>query len=219
MDLQILRPGKLAYKPAYELQTSLLAKRQEGEIPDTLILLEHPPVITIGKRGNEADVLLNTAALNERGIELYETNRGGEVTYHGPGQIVGYLIFDVAAHGRDLHQFVQNLEQVFINLLTSEYNIEAGRVPGHTGVWVGHEKITAIGIAVRRWVSMHGFAFNVNTDMDYFSYIIPCGIRDKGITSLEKLLGKSQDISSAEECIIDQMKKMYGFSEWTEIHL
>jgi lipoyl(octanoyl) transferase len=217
MELQIIRPGLVGYKEAYDLQTSLLARRQQKEIPDTLILLQHPPVITIGKRGKETDVLINPAVLQERGIELHETDRGGEVTYHGPGQIVGYLIFDVTNHEKDLHLFVSRLEQVFINLLQETYGIQAGRDSEHTGVRVGNEKITAIGIAVRRWVSMHGFAFNTETNLDYFSLIVPCGIRDKGVTSLHKLTSAPILLHRVEEQIIEQIVRIYGFTNWREV--
>lgn len=221
MKLEVIRPGTLPYQQAYELQTDLQTRRGNGEIPDTLILLEHPPVITIGKRGKETDVLIPSDRLEAEGVELYETNRGGEVTYHGPGQIVGYLIFNAAEHGKDLHLFVHALEQVFIDLLGGTYGIDAGRDPDHTGVWVGNEKITAIGIALRRWITMHGFAFNVQTNLDHFSLIIPCGIRDKGITSLAKLfrergIDANVDIPAVQDRIIDYFVKVYGFTTWEE---
>lgn len=216
MKLDVVRPGRVPYNEAYELQQDLQAKRIEGDIPDTLLLLEHPPVITVGKRGKEGDVLLSPDMLAAQGVELYETNRGGEVTYHGPGQIVGYLLFDVADHGKDLHRFVTDLEQVFIDLLRGEYGIEARRDPDHTGVWVENEKITAIGIAVRKWVSMHGFAFNVSTNLDHFSLIVPCGIRDKGITSLNRLLPGPTDIREVQDRIIEYILKIYGFTTWKE---
>ncbi len=216
MKLEVIRPGQIPYQDAFELQTELQAKRTAGAIPDTLILLEHPPVITIGKRGNEADVLISPEMLSAAGVELYETNRGGEVTYHGPGQIVGYLIFDVTGHGKDLHRFVHSLEQVFIDLLDGEYGIQAGRDKEHTGVWVGNEKITAIGIAVRKWVTMHGFAFNVSTNLDHFSLIVPCGIRDKGVTALNRLIDAPEEIPRVQERIIEYFIKVYGFTSWEE---
>jgi lipoyl(octanoyl) transferase len=210
LDVQYL--GKIGYQDALELQFSLNRKRQEGKIGDTLLLLEHYPVITRGKRGKETDILFSKEALESRGFEVYETNRGGEVTYHGPGQIVGYAIIDIAEHGKDLHLFVRNIEEVFISLLRDEYGLTARRDRDHTGVWVENEKITAIGIAVRKWVSMHGFAFNVNTELDHFETIVPCGIRDKGVTSLAKLTGRSPDIKTVQKQVADYFRRIFGFS-------
>ena len=161
-------------------------------------------------------MLMSPDMLAAEGVELYETNRGGEVTYHGPGQIVGYLIFDAAEHGKDLHQFVHNLEQVFIDLLGGEYGIRAGRDEKHTGVWVGNEKITAIGIALRKWITMHGFAFNVAANLDRFSLIVPCGIRDRGVTALNRLIETPAEIPRVQEQIVEYFIKIYGFTSWEE---
>jgi lipoyl(octanoyl) transferase len=143
--------------------------------------------------------------LEEQGIRVYKINRGGDVTYHGPGQIVGYPILDLNHHGKDLLRFIRRIEEVFIQLLKEEYGITAGRVPKFTGVWVGSEKITAIGFAVKRWVTMHGFAFNVNTNLEHFRWIHPCGITDKGVTSLQKLLGHAEDFDK----VTDQVAKYF----------
>lgn len=224
MELTVINAGHMEYGDALELQYELLGKRIRGGIGDTLILLEHPPVITLGKRGRRSDILAPEDLLAREGISVVETNRGGETTYHGPGQLVGYLIYDLRGHGGDIRQFVRNLEEVFIRLLWDEYNIEAGRDPGHTGVWVGQEKITAIGIAIRQHITMHGFAFNVTTNLNHFSLIIPCGIRDKGVTSLKKLIAmKAADeggasarevpgIDRVREQVGQYMRSVYGYA-------
>jgi len=194
MKLNILRLGKMDYGEALRIQESLLDLRQQGKIGDTLVMVEHFPVLTIGRRGTYSNILVPREMLKSFGVNIYEVNRGGDVTYHGPGQIVGYPIIDLTNHGRDIKDFVWRIEEVFIRLLKEEYGIEAHREEKkYTGVWVGDEKITAIGIAVKRWVTMHGFAFNVNTNLEHFMWINPCGIVDKGVTSLQKLTGKVQD--------------------------
>lgn len=210
LDVQYL--GRIGYQDALDLQVSLNRRRQNGEIGDTLLLLEHDPVITRGKRGKESDILLSKEALEAQGFAVYETSRGGEVTYHGPGQIVGYAIIDIRDHGKDLHLFVRNIEEVFISLLRDDYGITARRDREHTGVWVEHEKITAVGIAVRKWVSMHGFAFNVNTNLEHFRTIVPCGIRDKGVTSLAKLTGRKHDLRRVQEEVAACFRKIFKFS-------
>lgn len=192
--IQVVKLGRIDYKKALGLQEKLMALRQAGKGYDTLILLEHPPVLTIGRRGSESNILLPEEMLRANGVSIYNVSRGGDVTYHGPGQIVGYPIFDLNQHGKDIKDFVGKIEEVFIRLLAKEFGIDAHRdEKKYTGVWVGDSKITAIGIAVKHWVTMHGFAFNVNTDLNHFKWINPCGITDKGVTSLEKLTGKPLD--------------------------
>lgn len=181
--------GLVDYREAWELQRGLARARQAGTIPDVLLLLEHPPSYTIGRRGNPQDVLLSQGELSDRGISVYEVDRGGEVTYHGPGQLVGYPILDLRAHGCDVHSYLRGLEETLIQALAA-LGISAGRWPGYTGVWVGDEKIAAIGVHLSRWVTWHGFALNVTTDLSYFDHIIPCGISDKGVTSVARLLGR-----------------------------
>jgi len=180
MDLTLVDLGIMDYMEAYDLQKQLLSLRQEDRIGDVLLLLEHPPVLTIGRSGSRDNIIIAEEDLTARGANIYNVNRGGDITYHGPGQIVGYPIIKLDSLGRDIRTFVFNLEQVFINLLEEEYGILSGRDKGHTGVWVGDEKITAIGLAVKRWVTMHGFAFNVTTDLGHFDWIVPCGIRQGG---------------------------------------
>ncbi|MCD5401500.1 lipoyl(octanoyl) transferase LipB, partial [candidate division NPL-UPA2 bacterium] len=178
--------GLLDYQKAWDLQRELVGKRLRKEINDTLLLVEHPPLFTIGRGGNRRNILISDKHLEEKGVSVYEVDRGGDITYHGPGQIIGYPILALNEHGRDVHLMLRNLEEVIIGLL-SGYGVEALRIPGYTGVWVGKEKIAAIGIGVRRWITFHGFCLNVNPDLDYFSLINPCGLRGKKVTSLEKL--------------------------------
>ncbi|MGZ4120735.1 MAG: lipoyl(octanoyl) transferase LipB, partial [Actinomycetota bacterium] len=179
--------GRIAYAPAFELQRALADRRAAGEIGDTLLLLEHDAVYTLGRRATEAEVLLDNEALAARGISVERTDRGGRVTYHGPGQLVGYPIVDLGVSG-DLVAYVRTLERALI-ATTAEYGIEAGTIEGLTGVWVGDAKLAAIGVHVSRGVTTHGFALNVTADLDAFNGIIPCGIVDRGVTSIEALTG------------------------------
>jgi lipoyl(octanoyl) transferase len=158
--------------------------------PEALLLLEHPHVITLGRAAARAHVLVDARERASRGIELFETGRGGDVTYHGPGQLVGYPILDLAPDRCDVRRYVRDLEEVLIRAAL-DYGVEASRIPGLTGVWVGDEKLAAIGVRISRWVTMHGFAFNVSTDLDYFRLIVPCGIEGRGVTSLAHLLGRT----------------------------
>ncbi len=197
-----MRPGRLDYKEALELQEETQRKRIEGSIPDTLILLEHFPVLTLGRRGDEQNILRSREELMAVGVKVYDVNRGGDVTYHGPGQIVGYPVMDLKEMGRDIKAFVFKIEEVFIRLLLAEFGITAEREDKkYTGVWVGNDKITAIGIAVKQWVTMHGFAFNVNTDLSHFGWINPCGLSDKGVTSIQKLTGKVADFGRMNDLV------------------
>jgi len=209
--LQILNLGVCDYLSAYQIQLDLVAKRQKGEIEDTLILVEHPPVITLGKSAEDSHILFAEDYLREQGVEIHKIERGGDVTYHGPGQIVGYPIFDIKHGGIGIRTFVENLEQLFIRLLKEEFDIPAGKDPVHTGVWVNGSKITAIGLAVKRGVTMHGFAFNVNTNMSHFQLIVPCGIADRGVTSLEMLTGETQDYERMTELVAEYFCKVFGY--------
>lgn len=210
MNLQVVLAGLMDYQEALKMQKRLLQLRQAGKIQDILLLLEHPPVITLGKRGKDTNILMPEDLLKSKGIKIYRIDRGGDVTYHGPGQIVGYPIMDLKNHGKDIRKFVRNIEEVFIRLLKEEYNITAGRDPEHTGVWVGEEKITAIGLSIKRWVSMHGFAFNVNTNLDHFNLINPCGIIDKGVTSLEKIVGHPLNMDKVIDQVIKYFSRVFG---------
>jgi lipoyl(octanoyl) transferase len=186
--LEVRRLGRVPYARGLELQERLVADRQAGRIPDQLLLLEHDPVFTLGRNARAANVLLPAEALRERGFEVFETGHGGDVTYHGPGQVVGYPILDLAPDRRDVHRYVRDLEEVMMRTC-ADYGLEASRLEGLTGTWLGDEKIGAIGVRIARWVTSHGFAFNVGTDLSAFDLIVPCGIRERGVTSLERRLG------------------------------
>jgi lipoyl(octanoyl) transferase len=215
MKIKVVDLGLIDYMEAFDLQNKLLQLRQQDLIDDTLLLLEHPAVLTIGRSGHRSNLLIPEEELNRRGVSVYDVNRGGDITYHGPGQIVGYPIVGLASMGKDIRVFVRNLEEVFIRLLDREYGIPAGRDPEHTGVWVGEEKITAIGLAVKRWVTQHGFAFNVNTDLSHFAWIVPCGIVDKGVTSIAARLGEPQDIQKVKK----QTAEYFGLVYKREIEI
>jgi len=189
----------MSYREALALQREKVADRQEGRIDDLLLLVEHPHVLTLGVRGDggRGHILAPIEQLNARGVEVHETGRGGDVTYHGPGQVVGYPIIDLRPDRMDVHRYVRDLEEVMIRV-ARDYGIVAGRIHGLTGVWVGDEKLAAIGVRIARWVTSHGFAFNVSTDLDYFRLIVPCGISDRGVTSLDRLLGRSVPRSEVE---------------------
>jgi lipoyl(octanoyl) transferase len=201
--LTIRRLGLVSYAEGLELQRALVARRIAGEIGDELLLLQHPHVLTFGVKAAESrqHVLATPERLAELGVELHETGRGGDVTYHGPGQIVGYPILSLKPDRCDVHRYVRDLEEVMIRV-TGEYGFGAGRMQGLTGAWVGAEKIGAIGVRIQRWVTSHGFAFNVNTDLDFFKLIVPCGISDRGVTSLWRLTGRAQPIGEVEDRLI-----------------
>lgn len=213
MKLTVLQLGRIDYTHAHTIQHTLLKKRQDGSIGDTLVLLEHPPVITLGRRGEQRDVVAVPELLTHEGVEVYEVERGGEATYHGPGQIVGYMFIALKNHRDDIRNFVRNIEEVFIRLLSTHYSIEAGRDLKHTGVWVDNKKITAIGIAIKKGVTMHGFAFNVNTNLDHFRWIIPCGITDRGVTSMQELIGRELDQKNVEAQVIRHFSSVFGYDE------
>lgn len=182
----------------------------EGEVPDTLILVEHPPVITVGRFSTGANVVASREFLADRGIEVIQTTRGGDVTYHGPGQLVGYPIFHLKELGLGVKAYIQTLEEVFTRYLDESCGIRAEAGEGQIGVWIENRKITAIGVYVSHFVSMHGFAFNINTNLSHFSYIIPCGITDKEVTSLEKERGEKQDFDAVTEGVVDTLSRVFG---------
>jgi lipoyl(octanoyl) transferase len=187
--LTVRRLGRIRYAEGLALQARLVADRQGGRIGDALLLLEHDPVITLGRNARAEHVLMAQDELRRLGIDLHETGRGGDVTYHGPGQVVGYPILDLSPDRRDVHRYVRDLEEVMISTC-ADYGVAARRLAGLTGVWAGEAKIGAIGVRIARWVTSHGFAFNVATDLQPFALIVPCGIRERGVTSLERLLGR-----------------------------
>lgn len=202
--------GCIEYSKALDLQLRMLRLRRQGQIEDTLLLLEHPPVITMGINYRQTNILVSETFLKEKGISVFPSNRGGDVTYHGPGQIVGYPILDLNQHGKDTHLYIRKIEETFIRLLSKEYSIKAGRDPQHPGVWVGDEKITAIGCAIKQWITMHGFAFNINTELDHFRWITPCGIANKGVTSLQKLMGHSFDLSIVNQQVVKHFADVFA---------
>ena len=209
--------GKLDYQEAWDYQTKLFnqivqtkianrARNGAGQLAtdNYLLFVEHPHVYTLGKSGAASHLLIDEKTLKKKGAAFYRINRGGDITYHGPGQIVGYPILDLDNFFTDIHRYLRYLEEAVIRTL-EEYDIEAGRIPGFTGVWLDHKqkenprKICALGMKTSRWVTMHGFAFNVNTDLSYFDYIVPCGIDNKAVTSLEAELGRCEDMHAVEE--------------------
>lgn len=202
--------GEVPYSKALDIQIALHQKRVLGLIPDILLLLEHPPVITIGKSGKEQNILFSDDLLEEKGISVSRVNRGGDVTYHGPGQLVGYPIFHILNYGKGVRDFVTKVEEVFIHLFHSYYQILARRDDLYTGVWVEDAKVTAMGFEIRKYISMHGFAFNVNTDLSAFRWINPCGIIGKGVTSLAQLTTREQDMQVVMKQVIESFKQVFS---------
>lgn len=201
--------GTIGYAAGLEIQRQRVAARKAGEIPDTLLLLEHPRVYTLGRNAREGNILVSRERLAALGAEVFETDRGGDVTYHGPGQLVGYPILDLTRHKRDLAWYMRSIEQVLIDT-AADFGVSAGRLPGCTGVWVGNGKLAAMGVHVSRWVTSHGFAFNVSSDLTYFEHIVPCGIRNKQVTSLEKLLGRRVETQAVAERVVEHFGAVFG---------
>jgi lipoyl(octanoyl) transferase len=201
-ELEVRRLGVVPYGEALAMQRQLVEERRAERIPDLLLLLQHPPVITLGVKGDggRANIVATDARLAELGIEVHETGRGGDVTYHGPGQIVGYPILDLKPDRCDVHRYVRDLEHVMIRVC-ADYGVAATRIKGLTGAWVGAEKIGAIGVRLSRWITSHGFAFNVGTDLDHFKLIVPCGISDRGVTSLERATGNRISSDGVEDAL------------------
>lgn len=207
--LAVRRLGRVPYGEGLTLQDGLVRQRQAGEVPDTLLLLEHDPVFTLGRNARADNVLLPAHVLRSRGFEVHEVGRGGDVTYHGPGQVVGYPIVDLSPDRRDVHRYVRDLEEVLIRTC-ADYGVTAGRVKGRTGCWVGEEKLAAIGVRIARWVTSHGFAFNVSMDLSPFGLIVPCGIRDGGVTTLERLLARPVPLPDVEERLAVHFADVFG---------
>lgn len=210
---RIIDLGKeVPYTRAFELQQDLLKMRTAGIIEDTFLLLEHKKVITIGNSGNTKNILVPRKYLEEKGFQVEHINRGGDVTYHGPGQLVGYFIFDIHNYGKGVKDFFFLLEEIFVHLMKESYGVEAHREKEYPGVWVGEEKLTALGCAIKRGISMHGFGYNVNTDLEDFNVITPCGIIGKGVTSLSKIKGEEQDMESAKKNLIKAIEEVFKIS-------
>lgn len=211
MDLAVRNLGTVDYQSALDLQRDLVEQRKRGEIPDQLLLLEHPHVITLGakSRSDRSNVLASDAALAEQGIALFETGRGGDVTYHGPGQLVGYPIIDLKPDRCDVHRYVRDLEEALIRAV-ADFGIAARRIEGLTGIWTEDDKLAAIGVRISRWVTSHGFALNVATDLSRFELIVPCGIADKGVTSMEALLGHPVAMDEVREAVALRFVEIFG---------
>ena len=201
--------GLVDYAEALEIQREKIAQRKAGVIPDTLLLLEHPHVYTLGRNAQRGNLLVSVEWLASRGAQVFETDRGGDVTYHGPGQLVGYPIMDLTQHRRDISWYMRSLEDIFIRT-ARDFGIVAGRSAGAPGVWVGNDKLVAMGVHLSRWVTSHGFALNVNTDLRCFECIVPCGLHDKGVTSLAKLLGHQVDMEVVCERVSEHFGPVFG---------
>lgn len=201
--------GRVGYAEAADLQERCARLLKDGGTVERLLLLEHPPVITLGRNARSADVLHDEATLESLGVAVHETNRGGQVTYHGPGQLVGYPILDLSPDRRDVARYLRDLEEVLIRTL-SRFGVTAGRAPGLTGVWVGPEKIASLGVHLSRWVTTHGFALNVNTDLSRFGLIVPCGLRGAAVTSMQRLLGRALPLEEVAAAIVPVFGEVFG---------
>ena len=204
--------NSIDYKKAWDYQKELFQMRCDGVIPDTLLLLEHPHTYTFGKTADRKNLISSESYLRKNKISVYDIDRGGDVTYHGPGQIVGYAILSLSEWKEDTDKYLRALEDVIIQTCSS-FGLSCGRKPKYTGVWIDDRKICAIGIKVSRWITMHGFALNVNTDLSLFNGIIPCGIAGKEVTSLKKEIGKEMDISEVKKTITEQFKNIFGYDK------
>jgi lipoyl(octanoyl) transferase len=201
--------GRIEYAEALRMQRGKVAARKVGTISDTLLLVEHPHVYTLGRNARQEHVLATRDQLEALGVEVFDTDRGGDVTYHGPGQLVGYPVLDLSEHRRDLAWYMRSLEEVLVGV-AQEFGVQAGRQKGAAGVWVENEKLAAMGVHVSRWITSHGFALNVNTDLSYFDGIVACGLRGKGVTSLEKLLGRAIEMDYVAEQVVKHFGKVFG---------
>ncbi len=213
--LDIYELGTVPYEKALEYQESLLAKRIAERIPDSLILLEHPPTITTGRKGNTGNLLVRKEYLEKHGISFVHASRGGDITFHGPGQIVGYPILNLKNHEMDIRKHLRSIEEVIIRTL-GDFDIEGRRIDGVTGVWVKRSKIASIGIAIRKWVTYHGFALNVSTNLDYFELILSCGITDVRITSIGSWLKDEESIrmDNVTQSVIKNFMGVFGFEDF-----
>src|SRR5215467_1091349 len=208
---EVRRLGRVPYAEALALQRELVDERRAGRIGDVLLLVEHPHVLTLGVRGDggRSHILAPAERLAALDVAVHEAGRGGDITYHGPGQLIGYPIIDLKPDRCDVHRYVRDLEEVLIRV-AADHGIRAGRLSGLTGVWVGGAKLAAIGVRIARWITSHGFALNVTTDLDFFKLIVPCGIDDRGVTSLAALLGRSLDVRDVEAHVIDHFAEVFA---------
>ncbi len=200
--------GLVPYDDGLRIQERAVEQLRSGERPEQLLLLEHPHVFTLGRGADSSNIIANELQLQTNSVEVYETGRGGDVTYHGPGQLVGYPIINLRPDRCDVHRYVRDIEEVLIRTI-AEFGVAGARIAGLTGVWVGNEKIAAIGVRIARWITSHGFALNVNTDLEYFKMIVPCGITDKGVTSLSRLLGRQIDLRDVAHRTASHFSKVF----------
>jgi lipoyl(octanoyl) transferase len=208
--LEVRRLGSLPYAEASELQRALVEERRADRVPDLLLLLEHPHVITLGVKVDAARSHLTATPelLASRQVDVHESGRGGDITYHGPGQVVGYPILDLRPDRCDVHRYVRDLEEVMIRA-AGDFGLQAARIQGLTGAWLGADKVGAIGVRISRWITSHGFAFNVSTDLDYFKLIVPCGISEGGVTSLSRALGRDVAMVEAETSLVRHFSEVF----------
>jgi lipoyl(octanoyl) transferase len=202
-------PGLVPYREAWDLQRRLWVARHDGRIPDTLLFLEHEPVVTLGKNARRENLLLDAEGFRSRGVEVVEVDRGGDVTWHGPGQLVGYWIFDLRELYQDVHRYLREIEEVLIRVL-ARHRIEAGRSAGATGVWIGQEKVAAIGMHLSHWVSTHGFALNLDPDLAAYSWIVPCGLRGRGVTSMHRQTGELVSRRELEQDVTAEVAQVFS---------
>ncbi|MFC1728993.1 lipoyl(octanoyl) transferase LipB [candidate division KSB1 bacterium] len=198
IDIEYL--GKRDYRSTWDYQRDLFERKLRGELRDKLLLVEHNPVFTVGKSGDMSNIVVDDCILEQTGFQIISIDRGGDITYHGPGQLVGYPVIDLNNYYRDVHRYLRDLEEVVIRAL-ADFGIAADREEGMTGVWVNGEKIAAIGVKVSRWITMHGFALNVNTNLDHFNYIVPCGISGRHMTSMKKILDRTVSLRDTAQRI------------------
>lgn len=204
-----LNLGVEPYDRALDLQRRLVAARREGRIEDVFILLEHPPVITLGRRGDESNIVASRELLARLGIEVHRVERGGDVTYHGPGQLLGYPILDLRGHRQDVGWYMHSLEEVLIRAL-ADFGIEAGRQGERIGVWIGDKNIAALGARIEEWITYHGFALNVSPDLSHFDLIIPCGYKGIGVTSMEEVLGEAPEMREVRRSVAQRFSEVFG---------
>src|SRR5499427_2888854 len=208
---EVRRLGCMPYAEALAMQRELVEERRAGRIGDLLLLVEHPHVLTLGVRGDggRSHILAPAEQLTALDVAVHEAGRGGDITYHGPGQLIGYPIIDLKPDRCDVHRYVRDLEEVLIRV-AGDHGIKAGRLSGLTGVWVGGEKLAAIGVRIARWITSHGFALNVSTNLEFFKLIVPCGISDRGVTSLAALLGRQLDLRAVEDQVVDHFAEVFA---------
>jgi lipoate-protein ligase B len=208
MSFSIENWGVVPYGEATDRQVAMVDRVLSGEVNDTLIFVEHPPIYTLGANFHRENLLLSDADYAERGVEIFATERGGDITYHGPGQLVIYPIFDLRRHGQDLHRWMRDLEETMMKSATA-FGLEPRRFPPNTGVWLGNEKLAAIGVKIRRWVSFHGIALNCDNDLTPFEWIVPCGIQSHGVTSLTEATGRVVGVDEARPVVIDAFRAVF----------